>query len=382
MNWTFTGSLPTGLVLDLLGKITGTPTQAGPFTFTINVDDGQGGAGTKNYTVNIHETVQRTLIISPEVLPDGVIGQPYEVQLAANVQSGGFDVFPADHILNTPMDKAPVLANSDAMIAQIKADAAGHETVHPGFEIPVSEGTFPKRMVLFLSPESDAGPYAIPDNAPIEAGGDGHVITRQTDENKLYEIFGYVPGNVNQTGSGAIFDLNGYALRTNGDTSADGAGLPIYPLLLRYAEWAAGEIKHALRVTMRVTRNQGSYAGLPGAGNPPVANWPARHRGNQTNANPNVPGMGERLRLKASFDDSALSPDTKIVTACLKKYGLIVADNGSSLFIQGDTAPGWTPALIDKLTTELRTIRIENFEAIDGVSPFIIDVDSGKAKQL
>lgn len=202
----------------------------------------------------------------------------------------------------------------------------------------------------------------------------------ESDTNHLYEVFAFRQGPPAAGGSGAMWDMSSYALRPLWNTSADGAGLPIAPLLIRFSEFSAGAIKHALRVTMNVTRSFGTYADPTTKAYP--ADWPARHRANQSNIDPNVPAMGQRLRLKATFDDSSLAAETRILTTAMKTYGLIVADNGSSMFLQGDTDPGWTTALIDKLTTELRGVKVADFEAVDGVTPFMISPDSGQAKQL
>ncbi len=289
---------------------------------------------------------------------------------------------PSDHILNTSMLKAPLLANSAAMIASINAAAiaAGRGTVHPGFEVPVSTGIFPITVILFDSPaESDPGPFPIPAIPLIEAGGDAHVIVIASDTNHLYEVFGFRPGPPAAGSSGAMWDMSSYALRPLWNTSADGAGLPIAPLLIRFSEFATGAIKHALRVTVQTTRNFGNYLD-PSKAYP--ADWPARHRGNVTLADPNVPAMGTRLRLKSTFDDSGFSAETRILTACMKAYGLIVADNGSALFLQGDMDAGWTSTLVDKLVTELRGVHVTDFDAVDGVTPYMISADSGQAKQV
>ena len=393
MNWTISaGSLPPGISIDAVaGVISGIPTASGTFTFTVKAIDASGNSGTKDYVLVVTDT-GIPLLITPATLPNGVVGQSYSIQLsAAPAQTASTLVFPADHILNPPIDKAPLLANSAAMIAQISADAGNNQTVHPGFEIPVNEGVYPATTVLFDSAdESDPGPYPIPANPQTEGGGDNHLIIRETDTSKIYEIFAYRAGPPAGGLCGASWDLSKYALRTLWNTSADAAGLPIYPLLIRFKEFAAGAINHALRVTVSHSRSFGNYAGLttPGGTNPP-ADWPARHRADHTTVDPNVPAMGQRLRLKASFDDSGLSAPTRIITAALKKYGFIVADAGSSFFCQGDTDPGWTAAttgqygsLQEMLVTELRNVHIADFEAVDGVGPFIISVDSGQAKQL
>lgn len=353
----------------------------GTFNVTVQAKESTGSVAQKTFPLVIAlANSPFSFAILNTGLPSGVVGQAYACQLS--VTTGGAPVigkgFPADHILNTSMVKAPVLSNSAAMIANINVAAGARNTVHPGFEIPFSAGTFPLTGIIFDgASESDPGPYPLPANPPLEAGGDAHVIV-VTPDNNLYEVFGYRAGPPVGGGSGAHWDMNGYALRPMWWTSADGAGLPIYPLLIRFAEFATGMIKHALRCTVVGTRNFGNYLD-PSKAYP--ASWPARHRGNVTNNDPNVPAMGERLRLKAGFDDSGLSAETRILTACMKTFGLIVADNGSSLFLQGDMDAGWTAPLIDKLTTELREVKITDFEVIDGVTGFMISADSGQAKQ-
>jgi hypothetical protein len=175
--------------------------------------------------------------------------------------------------------------------------------------------------------ESDPGPYPIPPDAPVEAGGDHHVLVIDSDTCMLYELYHaeYVgPGW--EAGSGAVFDLNSNKLRPEGWTSADAAGLPIFPGLVRYDEVSAGEIRHALRFT--VERSQRAYI------------HPATHYASDRD-DPSLPPMGLRLRLKANYDISRYTGMAKVILTALKKYGMIVADNGTSWFITGATDPRW-----------------------------------------
>jgi hypothetical protein len=353
------------------GLIGGTPTTPGTFTFGIEATDTIGNRGTRTYTVPIVQAGV-PLVILPQSLPAGVVGQQYGAQLSViSTTSGG--VFPPDHIFNTPIFNAPLIPNSNAMIAAIGAAVV----VRLDFSIPVNRGVFPMTPITFDdASDSDAGPYPIPNNPQIDLG-DQRLIVVASDTNTLYEVFNYRV-DLRTASNGARWDLGSYNLRPLGNVSADVAGLPIYPLLLRFEDFSKGAIKHALRCTLPVFRNFGNYAD-PARTFP--ADWPARHsRGN--NVDPNAPAMGTRLRLKATFDDSQLSADTKILTTRMKEYGVIVADAGAMLLMQGDNDPGWTPSLMDRLITDCRNIHVNDFEVVDGVTPFIIAPDSGKAKQL
>ncbi len=388
-SWSISaGALPPGLSLnETTGLISGTPSAAGAYSFTITVTDGVK-SGSKGYAVTItSDEVEDGLLIMPAALPDGVVGQTYKVQLAYTTVSPTVG-FPQDHILRTPMDTAPVLPNSDVIIQSIISAAGKNPTLHPGFEIPVTEvaGAAFVNIIFASADESDPGPYPIPPDVEVEDGSDAHAIVLDTSANKLYEVYQFSAGPPMTGNAGAVFDLSGYALRPLGNTSADAAGLPIEPLLLRFKEFAQGHIDHPIRVTVPRTRNFGNE-GLPaGAWSP--ANWPARHRANTVNTNPADPAMGERFRLKAGFDASGLSAEAQIIIQCLKKYGLIVADQGQAFFIQGDTDPGWLAptsgnysTLTDKLETELRNVHATDFEVIDGVTPFLLDPESAQAGQ-
>ena len=232
------------------------------------------------------------------------------VTIAAQAQPrvAGCAVFPANNVWNVPVDKLPVDANSDRYVATIGATRPAHPDFGSGLwdggpiGIPFVEvpGTQPKVSVTFdYDSESDHGGYPVPPNAPIEGGaassGDRHVLVVDRDHCVLYELYAAYPQSNGSwhAGSGAIFDLKSNALRPATWTSADAAGLPIFPGLLRYDEVAAGEIQHAVRFTAPQTRN--TYI------------WPARHEASDLTA-VNFPPMGQRFRLKAGFDISGYSP--------------------------------------------------------------------------
>lgn len=277
--------------------------------------------------------------------------------------SGGsaipFRLFPADNPWNTPVDSAAVDPNSAALIASI--GTAG--TLHPDFGadwnggpfgIPyvVVPGTQEKVPITFeIADESDPGPYPIPADAPIEGGatatGDRHVIVVDRDNRRLYELFDAhpQPDGSWRAGSGAVFDLTSNALRPAGWTSADGAGLPILPGLVRYDEVAAGRIPHALRFTVERTRR--AYVA------------PARHFAS-SDPSTHLPPMGMRVRLKASFDLSGYPPQARVVLQALKTYGMIVADNGSNWFVSGAPDSRWDDA---QLST-LKTVPGDSFEVV------------------
>jgi hypothetical protein len=213
--------------------------------------------------------------------------------------------------------------------------------------------------------ESDPGPYPIPSNAPIEGGaqsdGDRHVLVVQSGTCKLYEMFAAYPqGGGWHAGSGAVWNLRSNALRPRGWTSADAAGLPILPGLVRYDEIAAGVVAHAIRFT--VSRTQRAYI------------WPARHQASSV-TDASAPPMGLRLRLKASMDISRFSPTNRVILTALKRYGMIVADNGSSWFLSGAPDDRWNN---DDLHA-LGAISGSEFEVVNTTS-LMVNQDSGQAR--
>jgi hypothetical protein len=299
-----------------------------------------------------------------------------DAQSPQDVIIQGCPLFPADNIWNTPVDTLPVDPNSSLYINTIGAD----EPVHADFGSGLWEGepigipftTVPGTQVkvavtFYYDDESDPGPYPIPADAPIEGGsdsdGDRHVLVVDRDNCILYELYdAYPQPNGSWTaGSGAIFDLNSNDLRPAGWTSADAAGLPILPGLVRYEEVAAGEIKHAIRVTAPQTRRH--YI------------WPARHYASSLTGS-QYPPMGQRFRLKADFDVSGFSTEVQVILQALKKYGMILADNGSSWFISGVPDERWDNDVLH----ELHNVQGSDFEAVDE-SSLMIDPDSAQALQ-
>ena len=250
-------------------------------------------------------------------------------------------VFPSNNPWNQDISRLPVDPNSNALIAAMNPGHVLHcdfgtawQGNPIGIPYAVVPGTQPRVPVSFqYADQSDPGPYPIPPDAPIEGGassdGDRHVIVVDKDHWKLYEVYDAHPDGQGgwKCGSGAIFDLSSNTLRPAGWTSADAAGLPIFPGLVRYDEMAeAKEITHALRFTVRRTRR--AYV------------FPAHHFASRL-TDPNLPPMGLRVRLKASVDISRFSPAMQVLLRAMKKYGLILADNGSDWFVSGAPDPRW-----------------------------------------
>jgi hypothetical protein len=301
------------------------------------------------------------------------------VALAGNAYGqqmiGSCSVLPADNIWNTPVDTLPVLTNSASMVTTIGASRGFHAdfgaAIWDGGPIGIPfitvRSTQTKYPASFdYADESDAGPYAIPLNAPIEGGsastGDRHAIAIDTDNCILYELYSAYPQSASwKAGSGAIFDLKSNALRPQTWTSADAAGLPIMPGLVTYEEVASGEIRHAIRFTAPQTRN--AYV------------WPARHSASSLTGT-QYPRMGERFRLKASFDITPYPADVQVILKAMKKYGIILADNGSAWYVSGKPDSRWND---DNLHT-LGNLLGSNFEAVDAMA-LQVSADSGAAKQ-
>ena len=261
-------------------------------------------------------------------------------------------IFPATNVWNRPVKGLPVAANSDAMIRAIGLD----DSVHPdfgsylGYGIPytvVSGKDTPKVKVKFdYASESDRVGYPIPAHPNQESSGDGHILLVDKDACRLYELYSASGhGSSWKAGSGAVWNLRSNHLRPNGWTSADAAGLPILPGLVRYDEVAAGAIRHALRFTAKRTARAHIY--------------PARH--DAGDADSSLPPMGLRVRLKASVDISGFGKQARTILQALKTYGMILADNGSNWFISGASDRRYN----DDDLHDLGKIKGSDFEVVD-----------------
>jgi hypothetical protein len=270
-------------------------------------------------------------------------------------QVGDCSVFPPDNAWNQRIDTAPMHPSSAAIIARIQA--TGGDNLHPdfgenpGYGIPfvVVPANQPLVPIVYdeYGDESDPGPFPIPLNAPVEGGSDRHVIAVQRGSCQLFELFvGRRSGSGWIAASGARFDLNSNQLRPLGWTSADAAGLPIFPGLVRAEEVAAGAINHAIRVTFAQTRR--GYI------------LPATHYASSVTRT-DAPPMGLRLRLRADYDISLLTGQARVIAEAMKTYGLIVADNGSNWFFQGAPSPTWD----DDDLNQLKRIPGTAFEVVD-----------------
>jgi hypothetical protein len=271
-------------------------------------------------------------------------------------------VFPRSSHWNQRVDRLPVHPRSGDIVASIGTRAA----LHPDFgsgrwrgaPIGIPYVTVPRSQrrvsVSFqYADQSDPGPYPIPRDAPIEGGrrstGDRHVLVVDRSRCRLYELYAAYPldgGRRWRARSGAVFDLRSNRLRPRGWTSADAAGLPILPGLARYYEVRRGAIDHALRITVPRTRRAFLY--------------PARHFAS-SETDPRLPAMGQRLRLRSRFDISRFPRQARVVLRALKRYGAIVADNGSPWYVTGAPSRGWDD---DALRT-LRRVRGSDFEVVD-----------------
>lgn len=297
-----------------------------------------------------------------------VTEQPAQEQALTGTSIANCPMFPTNNYWNTPIDSLPTHPLSDAWTQSIGSAESFHMDFGSGewdggpIGIPfnfVTGSTVPKYGSEFYYPdESDAGPYPIPDNPQREWGSDHHILVVDADTCILYEIYdaSFENGQWNG-GSGAIWDLNSNALRPETWTSADAAGLPILPGLVRYDEIVAGEINHALRFTAEET------AGYI---------WPARHL--TSDAQDGIPPMGARFRLKAEYDITGFPPEMQIVLQAMKTYGIVLADNGSNWYVSGAPDERWDNDMLHLLDV----LTGNDFEAVD-TSALMVDVNSGEA---
>lgn len=288
----------------------------------------------------------------------------------------GCPLFPGDNIWNRRIDSPfiPIDSHSADYINSIGRDTGLKADFGAGLYdggpigIPfayVGNGQPGVSVSFDYSAESDGGPYPIPGDAPIEGGtcgsGDRHILLVNADTCVLYELYDASPqGSGWHAGSGAIYDLRSNALRPAGWTSADAAGLPVLPGLVRYEEVTAGVINHALRFTADVTRDE--YV------------WPARHQAGSTN-NANVPPMGQRFRLRGDFPISGFSTTNQVILTALRTYGMFLADNGSDWFLSGVPDDRWDN---DDLRQLLDGVHGSDFEAVD-ISGLMVNPDSGQS---
>jgi hypothetical protein len=268
----------------------------------------------------------------------------------------GCAVFPASNPWNQRVDGLPVHPRSDAIVRSIGAS----DSVHPdfgsgrwegkpiGIPINVVARDAKRASVRFeYASESDRGPYPIPASPKIEGGSDRHILMVQRGSCRLFELFAAARSDGSwRAGSGAIWNLRSNKLRPRGWTSADAAGLPILPGLARQDEVARGEIAHALRFT--VSRTRRAFV------------WPARHYASSL-TDPDLPAMGQRLRLKRSVDIARFPKQARVVATALQRYGMLLADNGSNWYLSGAPDPKWDN---DDLRA-LKQLQGSDFEVVD-----------------
>jgi len=285
-------------------------------------------------------------------------------------------VTPSDSYWHANVTSLPVSSSSSTFIATEGASSSLHADFGSGLwdggpiGIPyvVVPGTQAKVKVTFsTASESDPGPYPIPANAPVEGGsastGDRHVIVVDSDHCQLYEMWNaklQKDGVSWKAGSGATWSLTSDAMRPAGWTSADAAGLPILPGLVRYEEVAAGHVDHAIRITVPTTRT--SYI------------WPARHQAGSTSST-SAPPMGTWLRLKSTINPSSYPASVRPIIVALQTYGAIVADNGSAWYISGAPDSRWSN---DDLHA-LGSITGSDFQVVDA-SSLMVDPNSEQAR--
>jgi len=301
-----------------------------------------------------------------------VFAAPPDVTVNAAPTIGGCPLFPADNIWNTRIDTLPVHPKSDIWINSIGRNTGFHMDFGSGtwdggpIGIPLNlvsstlRGVYMGKGKFVYWDESNLAYYPIPSKPKREYGSDHHILMVKKGKCKLFELYAaHKVNGVWYAGSGAIWDLNSNALRPNTWTSADAAGLPILPGLVRYGEMSSGQINHALRFTVENTAGH---------------IWPARHH--TAPASANIPPMGARFRLKASFNISSYPAQMQVILRAMKQYGIIIADNGSDWYVSGAPDSRWNNDMLHLLDN----ITGNDFEAVDE-SGLMIKPYSGKAIQ-
>jgi hypothetical protein len=285
----------------------------------------------------------------PAVLSLAALGGVVALATGSSVESApNCEIFPRDNAWNQRVDSLPVARHSSRLISTM--GRRKRLLIDTSFPFTTVGGDQPKVPVrFFYRDESDRGPYPIPPNAPVESNVDHHVLVIDRDNCKLYELYKarrLDGGKRWKAGSGAIWDLRSNKLRPKYFTSADAAGLPMLPGLVRYDEVARGEVDHAIRFTAERTRNTFVY---------PARHTDGPYRGNR------FPPMGLRVRLKKSYDISGFPPQTKVIMRALQQYGMILADTGGPWYISGATSKGWNEGDLESLGQ----IRGRDFEVVD-----------------
>lgn len=324
-------------------------------------------------TVALASVLVALLTLPAAATPDGGAARPPAFGSVAAPRLAGCPVFPADSWWHADVSRLPVHPRSQQWLRHMSpgsrlhpdfGDAYGEQPVPYGIPVTVVQGTHPTVHVRFgYASESDRVRYPLGADTKIEGGrasnGDRHAIVVDRSTCRLYETFATRhTASGWRAGSGAVWSLRSNALRPRGWTSADAAGLPILPGLLRLAEVRAGHVDHAIRFTTDVTDRRFV--------------WPARHQAGSV-SDRSYPPMGARFRLKGSFDLSGYRTDTRVVLRAMQTYGLVLADNGSPWFFQGARSANWPSGLLD----ELKTIPASAFVAVD-TSSLMVDPDSAQ----
>lgn len=318
------------------------------------------------------------LVLALASLPAGgvyVVSRPYRAKIMARlirhhspdiVLPSGCSVFPSNNIWNARVMDLPLDPQSAAYVQAMGPELPLHSDfgVDGGIPYAIASADQPPAEVTFSDgSQSDRGPYRVPDNAPLEAGPDSHLLVIDPSHCMLYELFAAVRTGPQQwqAGSGAVFDLRSNLLRPYGWTSADAAGLPLLPGLARVDEVLSGEIRHALRFTTRRTRR--------------TFVWPGRHFASSV-TDADLPPMGQRFRLKSSVDITPYSQQAQVILRALKAYGMFLSDNGGPWFITGSPDSRWS----SQIAQDFRNIHGSDFEAVDS-SGLMVSADSAQARQ-